>query len=89
VAARRCSQCAINWATDHRDCPVCLEETAYMVNATPIGEDEARALTVRAEFDRYYEEKWPDERDAYVARLEEQRAALDALFAEVVAPLQV
>lgn len=58
MAARRCSDCAINWpiGDDYKLCSRCLSDTDYISNGDSLTHREAESLTKRLKFDRFYAE---------------------------------
>lgn len=64
MAAKRCSNCAVNFPNSHEwsVCPVCLGTTSLLTNETPMTPSSARAITRQAKFDRFYEQTWEAKR---------------------------
>jgi hypothetical protein len=63
----RCTMCALNWPLDedYELCPSCLEPTDRIGNVKAMPEDEALAMKIDYDFERFYEdwdEKHPPER---------------------------
>jgi hypothetical protein len=70
MAARRCSNCGLNWPDvwkDYRKCPKC-EGDLDPSGSDPMEDDEARSLKNHLEFERYWE-KWELERFAAQAQI--------------------
>lgn len=75
MAARRCSQCGVNWPSlpNYARCPGCDDATDHVSEEEPVEYSEAVILAKRLRFDRVYAERGeqplPPEYAEVVARL--------------------
>lgn len=82
MAARRCSDCGINYpaVTDYIKCPVCGGKTDQVTNAKPLPKAELAAVV----FEAYYQRRGPrepdmDDRTADLFRRSDEQAALESI----------
>lgn len=86
--ARRCKECSLDWPTEWEKCGKCKGPVNVVPGAVPMSQRDAMRITAHADFELFLEAETPVARKRRQRAAAEERAKLDAIFAELEALVQ-